>query len=403
MIETEIKFKTLTPIWTGDADRKCTTIKDTSIIGSMRWWYEAIIRGMGGYACDPSNGGCEFDTKGYEKTLKDGKSVEEAIEIGLKSVCPVCRLFGCTGWRRRFRIEVEDICPVELNFVTVENLDKWLKKTLSSRITGFYSKKSKIKLISEDELAKKKVLSLIKFMESEASLGAKSQNGFGIFELVSSVEVTNELRLNSELFNYIFVKVKLKCEDSDCLLTSFAVKNILRNRLKQLQECYLDTENIVQILENFQEVDSYRTKMRDLYLDQINEKKRELQKYKRGSNKYQKIEKEILKTHGEALKYNKTSKILSRALFGSDLLSTRWRSRIEISHVYKKEDEYYFRVICHFSEIVDYYDKNNNLNEGKIQLKIDKLKLMEILINFIKDLPSSLPEIKSIEIFGDQT
>lgn len=65
MIETEIKFKTLTPIWTGDANRKCTTIKDTSIIGSMGWWYEAIIRGRREYACDPSNRGCEFDTKSY--------------------------------------------------------------------------------------------------------------------------------------------------------------------------------------------------------------------------------------------------------------------------------------------------------------------------------------------------
>lgn len=108
MIKTELKFKTLTPIWTGDADRKCTTIKDTSIIGSMRWWYEAIVRGMGGYACDPSNGVCEFNTKGYEKAVKDGKSVEEAIEIGLKNVCPACRLFGCTGWKRRFKIVVND-------------------------------------------------------------------------------------------------------------------------------------------------------------------------------------------------------------------------------------------------------------------------------------------------------
>ncbi|WP_048182740.1 type III-B CRISPR module RAMP protein Cmr1 [Methanosarcina siciliae] len=65
MIETEIKFKTLTPIWTGDTDRKCTTIKDTSIIGSMRWWYETIIGEIERYDCDPSNGGCEFGTKGY--------------------------------------------------------------------------------------------------------------------------------------------------------------------------------------------------------------------------------------------------------------------------------------------------------------------------------------------------
>jgi len=45
----------------------------------MRWWYEAIVRGMGGYACDPSNGGCEFNTKEYEKALKEGKGLDKAL------------------------------------------------------------------------------------------------------------------------------------------------------------------------------------------------------------------------------------------------------------------------------------------------------------------------------------
>lgn len=74
----------------------------------MRWWYEAIVRGMGGYACDPSNGGCEFNTKEYEKALKEGKGLDKALDIGLKKVCPACRLFGCTGWKRRFKILVNN-------------------------------------------------------------------------------------------------------------------------------------------------------------------------------------------------------------------------------------------------------------------------------------------------------
>ncbi|RLG29077.1 type III-B CRISPR module RAMP protein Cmr1, partial [Methanosarcinales archaeon] len=47
MTPTTIGIRTLTPIWTGDADGKCTEIKETGIIGSMRWWYEAIVRGLG--------------------------------------------------------------------------------------------------------------------------------------------------------------------------------------------------------------------------------------------------------------------------------------------------------------------------------------------------------------------
>jgi CRISPR type III-B/RAMP module RAMP protein Cmr1 len=34
---------------------KKETIKETGIIGSLRWWYDALVRGMGGYACDPTS------------------------------------------------------------------------------------------------------------------------------------------------------------------------------------------------------------------------------------------------------------------------------------------------------------------------------------------------------------
>ena len=110
MASTTLEIRTLTPIWTGDADGKCTEIKETGIIGSMRWWYEAIVRGMGGYACDPtSSDSCKFDTDRYENALENGKNIENALAVGLKKVCPACRLFGCTGWRRRFRAEIENI------------------------------------------------------------------------------------------------------------------------------------------------------------------------------------------------------------------------------------------------------------------------------------------------------
>jgi len=103
-----IEIKTLTPIWTGGVNGKCEILHETGIIGSMRWWYEAIVRGLGGYACDPATDGCEFNTKGYENALNDGESIGNALEIGLKKVCPACQLFGCTGWKRKFRVEIEN-------------------------------------------------------------------------------------------------------------------------------------------------------------------------------------------------------------------------------------------------------------------------------------------------------
>jgi CRISPR-associated protein Cmr1 len=51
MKEYTVKIKPLTPLWTGDAERKPGTLRETGIIGSLRWWYEALIRGLGGTAC----------------------------------------------------------------------------------------------------------------------------------------------------------------------------------------------------------------------------------------------------------------------------------------------------------------------------------------------------------------
>ena len=75
----------LTAIWTGGADRKSEKLKNTGLLGSIRWWFEVLARGLGGGACDPSNSKC-----------KD------------KNHCVVCELFGCTGWARKFRFDVLD-------------------------------------------------------------------------------------------------------------------------------------------------------------------------------------------------------------------------------------------------------------------------------------------------------
>ena len=59
MDEFVVKIKPVTPIWTGDENRKNTTLRETGILGSLRWWYEALIRGLGGTACDPTKTKCE--------------------------------------------------------------------------------------------------------------------------------------------------------------------------------------------------------------------------------------------------------------------------------------------------------------------------------------------------------
>jgi len=81
----EIELKTLTPLWTGGVDGVTDRLHETGLIGSLRWWYEALVRGLDGYACDPTSAGCPDE---------NGKH------------CVVCELFGCTGWGRKFRLQV---------------------------------------------------------------------------------------------------------------------------------------------------------------------------------------------------------------------------------------------------------------------------------------------------------
>jgi len=77
-----------TDLWSGDVDGKGERVIPTGLLGSIRWWCEVLVRGLDGAACDPtdSNNRCPDDDRR----------------------CPVCELFGCTGWARKFRFEVRD-------------------------------------------------------------------------------------------------------------------------------------------------------------------------------------------------------------------------------------------------------------------------------------------------------
>jgi len=86
MPNTLIKIKT--PVWTGDIDQKGTLLHSTGIVGSLRWWTEAILRSMGKYACDPTS---------------DERCPQEERN---KKYCSACIIFGATGIRRTFRLNI---------------------------------------------------------------------------------------------------------------------------------------------------------------------------------------------------------------------------------------------------------------------------------------------------------
>ena len=196
----EIKLDTLTPIWTGGVEGNADRLHATGLIGSLRWWYEVIVRGLGGWACDPSSDEpeqrCGFDTKTYQQAKREGKSDAEVLAAGLKTVCPVCYLFGATGWTRQFQLQVQ--LPFSqskyLHFRTTTSINKnWLNRVFGGTTQSIdHLKVTYGGLVlslhfrtHETSYMQSQLALILKFVAEYGSLGAKPQHGFGIITIDS--------------------------------------------------------------------------------------------------------------------------------------------------------------------------------------------------------------------------
>ncbi len=195
----EITFKTLTPLWTGGAERDSNRVRETGLLGSLRWWYEGIVRGMEGYACDPvGDSRCEFDAKAK-------RPPEEQL-------CLACWLFGCTGWQRRFRLEVSGLEPQGLFFVASSNVyqaaGNWLWRvfggedlggtrqgrgaavTFTLSVQALWGEQATLRVIplgGDGEGVLARVAFLLNTVARWGALGAKPQHGFGQIRITSGL------------------------------------------------------------------------------------------------------------------------------------------------------------------------------------------------------------------------
>jgi len=178
-------------------------LRETGIIGSLRWWYEALIRGLGGSACDPTNSKCEGENH-----------------------CDACELFGCTGWSRKFRLEVE--FNTTIPEVWIGTREKRGNRYLKRNVAGFMSDGSIIltfiplRDISQNEWALlNKTLQII---ADYGALGSKTSQGNGVIEIrennlphkdkkpekLEKSDNNNEL---PNLGNFFFYKFRIKFKE----------------------------------------------------------------------------------------------------------------------------------------------------------------------------------------------
>lgn len=205
-----VTIQPLTPIWTGDAKRNCTTLRETGIIGSLRWWYEALIRGLGGTACDPTNTKCEG-----------------------KNHCDACEFFGCTGWARKFRFEIENCNLKEIKEILIETREMRNNKYLKRKISGLMSNDSivlnfiPLKDISQNEWGL--LNRAFEIIANYGALGARTSQGNGVIKIIENRLPYNDT-CKVELNKFFFYKFHLKFKEN---LSNLIGKNVFWTQQRQ--------------------------------------------------------------------------------------------------------------------------------------------------------------------------
>ncbi|MDI9615092.1 type III-B CRISPR module RAMP protein Cmr1 [Methanothermobacter sp.] len=94
-----IKLQAPYKIWTGDHKRS-NVLRESGLIGSIRWWYEALIRALGGTACGPI----------------DNSKCNGRIH------CDACELFGCRGWSRKFILRCSNGKTIKISITELRKM-----------------------------------------------------------------------------------------------------------------------------------------------------------------------------------------------------------------------------------------------------------------------------------------
>ncbi|HEC92933.1 MAG TPA: type III-B CRISPR module RAMP protein Cmr1 [Candidatus Atribacteria bacterium] len=199
-----ITIKTLTPLWTGDAWRENNSIQPSSIMGSLRFWFEVICYFAGITKNENYEGGKlkdDLNEKEFkEKLLNNGlnfKGIDNTL-----SECNVSfpsKLFGCTGWKGWVRIKkiepIEDYCfgnklklpfgvAIKKDFSEIKELNNFRELDKNNYSGWFFSKsyfygKFEITFEIEENIIEPIFYPILVFIEKYGFLGGKWNIGYG--------------------------------------------------------------------------------------------------------------------------------------------------------------------------------------------------------------------------------
>ncbi len=251
----EVKFNTLTPLWTGGVETgKVWRLRETGFLGGLRWWYEVLVRSMGGEVNDPTDKlkkGLDVD----KYSSLSGEQRRDSKYLRNAGLCDVSQVFGATNWRRRFRLEIDDATQHDQSISDIIELRGYsYPKGNGKKIpTWWFPEKEGDKPRSgcltirvvplADNFDPEIIMGLLQFIADWAALGARAQMGFGVVEPVNDRLNTRPLyehlsaingsktypslpSLNNIFFAQINPKNKLCFTEED----TFVLKHILRQK-----------------------------------------------------------------------------------------------------------------------------------------------------------------------------
>lgn len=172
----KITLKTLTPLWTGGVDGESNRVQETGVIGSLRWWYEVIVRGLGGEACDPTTHHCQFDEGKFKRPASDDVAAWRR-NLRKAGLCDACQAYGATGWAQRYRLRVRGGKP--LNFQGALNVRP------QGRNRGWYllaglNGNLRVDSVPRLHYDPAMLLAPLALAEAWGALGARTQHGYGV-------------------------------------------------------------------------------------------------------------------------------------------------------------------------------------------------------------------------------
>ncbi len=179
----DFKVKSLTPIWSGDIEGKSERLRQTSIVGSLRYFGEAILRGFDIYICPIV----------YNGDYKDN-SLKKCIykkEKHLSSICAGCYIWGTTNWQKQVRISFDNYSSISpTNF---QDNNRWISEVLGKGNINFkaiWITNASISFIplntynTEDILDTENYIHLLmKTIKELGHIGAKARAGFGFVDI----------------------------------------------------------------------------------------------------------------------------------------------------------------------------------------------------------------------------